>query len=137
MPSSLARRSRTLMSSLERRMKRSSSRASWPNALTTRSAPRTSWTIDMVELSSFFASRVVVGQGEALDMAEEPRPEVLDQLLLDEGLQQRAGQSLELAQQCDPHQEAHGDAQQDSRRVRDGLRHERGDDVRERVRADH
>src|SRR5213083_2598546 len=76
LPSRPARRSRTLMPSVERRMKRSSSRASWPKALTTRSAPRTSCTIDMVATMSIVqevlgALRVVKAFGQ--EAREEER----------------------------------------------------------------
>ena len=44
------------------------------------------------------APRVVIGEGDALDVMEEPGPEVQDQPLLDPGPEQRAPQSLELAE---------------------------------------
>ena len=56
-PSRKVRCSRARIPAFERSIKRPSSRASWPNAFTTRAAPKTSCTTPNAELSIFLSSR--------------------------------------------------------------------------------
>ena len=83
------------------------------------------------------ASHVVIGERDALNVAEQPTPESQDELLVDEGAEHRDDKPLKLTEQHDGQEEPDYERQQEVGRTRDLVGHERRDDPGQGAPADH
>ena len=80
--------------------------------------------------------RVVVREGQALDLVHESRPEIEDQPLPDPGAQERTGDDLQLTDRRDDHKQANREQQDRGGRVCDGGGEERAQEGRQGARAE-
>ena len=80
--------------------------------------------------------RVVVREGQALDLVHEAGPEIEDQPLPDPGAQERPGDDLHLTDRRDDHEQANGEQQDRGGRACDGGGEERAQEGRQGARAE-